>query len=88
MTVRSQDSDYPGKEVNPKRYVLDSQLRLKGDEHLVTDGFKTTIFCNQVKKVSYLNPTLTIIEAPGESNQVSLKKVMRYLNNEKCNVKV
>ena len=85
MTVRSQTSDYQGKDVNPKRYVLDSQLRLKGDEHLVTDGTKTTIFCNQVKKVSYLNPTLTIIEAPGESNQVSLKKVMRYLNNEKCN---
>ena len=57
---------FPGNLVHPKRYVLDSKLRLKGDEYLLNDGLETTIFCSKLRKVNYDQPPVNILEAPGE----------------------
>ena len=69
----------------PTRLVVDSHLKLKGDENLVIDDFETTIFCYKEKKLSYINSTIKIIEIPGQDNKVSLTKVMNHLHKEKCN---
>ena len=85
LTVRNKEFKKLGKGIHPKRYVLDSKLRLKGNENLLTDGLETTIFCHKLKKVDYQNSQIKIVEASGKSNRVSLKKVMDYLNKEECN---
>lgn len=85
LTVRNKEFKRLGKGIHPKRYVLDSKLRLKGNENLLTDGVDTTIFCHKLKKVGYQNSHVKIVEASGKSKRVSLRKVMDYLNKEKCN---
>ena len=85
LTVRNKEFIKPNKWIPPKRFVLDSNLRLKGNEILLTDGMETIVFCNKLKKVPYFEPPIKIIEAPGRSNGISLKKVMEYLNKEECN---
>ena len=85
LTVRSKPLEKLGEEIHPKRYVLDSTLRMKGNEHLLSDGLETTIFCNRLKKVSYNKPPIKIVEAADKSKSVSLKKVMDYLHKEDCN---
>ena len=85
LTVRDKALSKLEGEIHPRRYVLDSSLRMKGNEHLLTDGLGTTIFCNDLKKVSYNKPPIKIIEAASESKRVSLQKVMDYLNKEECN---
>ncbi len=85
LTVRDKSLSKLEGEIHPKRYVLDSSLRMKGNEHLLTDGLGVTIFCNDLKKVSYDKPPIKIVEAAGKSQRVSLRKVMDYLNKEECN---
>tara|TARA_Y100000590_G_scaffold57290_3_gene60188 strand:- start:1677 stop:2786 length:1110 start_codon:yes stop_codon:yes gene_type:complete len=85
FTVRNKGFEDKGNQIHPKRYVLDSKLKLKGDEHLLNDGLETTIFCNKLRKVDYDQPPVNILEAPGEDGRVSLDQVMHHLNRLKCN---
>ena len=72
-------------DLDPKRYVLDSNLRLKGNEVLLKDGGKTTVFCKQAKNIKDLSPSVNIIEIPGNSKRVPIKNVLSFLNKENCN---
>lgn len=85
MTVRINIRKINNLIKQPKRYVVDSQLKLNGNENLIVDNFETTIFCNKKRIVPYLNPSIKILEAPGKLNKVSLQKVMDHLNEEMCN---
>ena len=85
LTVRKKELRNRSTNINPKRYILDSSLKLKGDEVLLNDGYETTIFCNKIKQVVYKNPKIKIVEAPGRFSKVSLDKVMEYLDNQECN---
>ncbi len=85
FTVRNKEFEDIGNLVHPKRYVLDSKLRLKGDEYLLNDGLETTIFCSKLRKVNYDQPPVNILEAPGEDGRGSLDEVMLHLNKLECN---
>ena len=69
----------------PLRCVVDSSLKITGNENIFSDNLKTIIFCNSAKKEINTPSNIEIIEKPDKGDSVSLMEVCKYLGKSEIN---